>query len=1268
MSMNSFYVARLLEKMSSADKDFRFMATSDLMSELEKDSIKLDDDNERRVVHAVLSLLDDKNSEVQNLAVRSMGRLVNKVKDSRAEQIVKSLCVGIKSEDYQHRDVHCVGLRNVITHLPSNSGPSVMNVCRLACPNLIDILRDENTMFEMQMECLDMLNIILTRFGTRLPEFHELVKETVLSLMRNSRMAIRKRAVQVLCVLVNVSSKTVLESVGILLVELLKDRSSLTTLRTYINCVGALSVAAGPRFAPYLTQVLPTIVHYCRIVEDDEIREACLQCFENVLFRCSAECTPCISGIVDLSLTYLTYDPNYHYSDDQDHRDDGDSSEMDVDYGSSEEEQEFSDDDDVSWKVRRAAAKCIGAAITARRELLVRFCIDVAPLLIERLKEREEVVKDDIFATLIILLKQCSFASTCATDAGDHGCNEVLSTLQSLVPQMVRAVSKLLREKSPKTKKNCFALLTELVRVLPGVLATHFHQLVPGLCGALEDRMSSSELKMDALQFLCDTIESHPLCVFDQYVGVLAEMLMQAVNDAFYKVSALSLAVLQVLMRSLRPYNDVTDLNWTAYTPVITKVYAFVLVKLNATDVDQEIKERAITCAGVLLACFSDYLKDDLDPCLIILLERTKNEVTRLIAVRTLISILESPVQISMDSILADLMGCLSTYLKKNVRVLRAKTLHLLHLLIIRHKSSLDSALLSDVLAKVPSLIGKNDLELSEQALLLVIDVLEIAPGVAVRNCEHILAPVISLLSVPLLYDVSLETVFTFFFTLCRALTKQSASSGFDQLKYTLVKSLTGIEESSQAKYTCQNTARCFSAVVSAEPSKAFEVLEELLRNLDDRNNLSLRMFSLLAIGEIIRVLPTLLNVINVETVFEQWFRDSEEIRTAASHALGRMATADLSFFLPYILTRIATQPKQQYLFLQSLLEIVSSSKTCSSTSTFLDMVKPHCDQIWTVLVAHADSSEEGVRNLVAECLGKICVLDPYVFLPRLAELLNCSINPLGRSTITVAVKFSILNLPPQFDNVFKSYVKQLFVTLNDVDLGVRRIALQTLNSALHNKTALMKDFVNNFAPAVYAETAVRQNLIREIEMGPFKQTVDDGLDLRNAAFACMNTLLSKCFDRLDTDEFIKYLENGLKDHHDVQILSYLMLIKVAALRPANILRRLENLVEPIKNACTSKVKANAVKQEYEKHDELRRYALKAFGALLVRGDFSVQLQIFHSVELQNIPDADKHPSVCEVIGIIKGSHELSNLYKSARQDLIAEADDEKDQETRMEV
>jgi cullin-associated NEDD8-dissociated protein 1 len=49
-----------------------------------------------------------------------------------------------------------------------------------------------------------------------------------------------------------------------------------------------------------------------------------------------------------------------------------------------ESEEEYSDDDDVSWKVRRSAAKCLEAVISTRHELLEDFYKVVSPALIAR--------------------------------------------------------------------------------------------------------------------------------------------------------------------------------------------------------------------------------------------------------------------------------------------------------------------------------------------------------------------------------------------------------------------------------------------------------------------------------------------------------------------------------------------------------------------------------------------------------------------------------------------------------------------------------------------------------------------------------------------------------------------------------------------------------------------------------------------------------------------------------------------------------------------
>lgn len=71
---------------------------------------------------------------------------------------------------------------------------------------------------------------------------------------------------------------------------------------------------------------------------------------------------------------------------------------------------------------------------------------------------------------------------------------------------------------------------------------------------------------------------------------------------------------------------------------------------------------------------------------------------------------------------------------------------------------------------------------------------------------------------------------------------------------------------------------------------------------------------------------------------------------------------------------------------------------------------------------------------------------------------------------------------------------------------------------------------------ATLSTFVLQRELIREVEMGPFKHTVDDGLDLRKAAFECMYTLLETCLDRLDIFEFLNHVEDGLRDHYDIKV------------------------------------------------------------------------------------------------------------------------------------
>lgn len=85
-----------------------------------------------------------------------------------------------------------------------------------------------------------------------------------------------------------------------------------------------------------------------------------------------------------------------------------------------------------------------------------------------------------------------------------------------------------------------------------------------------------------------------------------------------------------------------------------------------------------------------------------------------------------------------------------------------------------------------------------------------------------------------------------------------------------------------------------------------------------------------------------------------------------------------------------------------------------------------------------------------------------------------------------------------RYNEVLRPVIVPVLVKmLSDADLGNHRLALTTLNSAIHNKMSILLPHLSELLPAVIGDTQIKQELIREVQMGPFKHKVDDGLELR---------------------------------------------------------------------------------------------------------------------------------------------------------------------------
>ncbi len=125
----------------------------------------------------------------------------------------------------------------------------------------------------------------------------------------------------------------------------------------------------------------------------------------------------------------------------------------------------------------------------------------------------------------------------------------------------------------------------------------------------------------------------------------------------------------------------------------------------------------------------------------------------------------------------------------------------------------------------------------------------------------------------------------------------------------------------------------------------------------------------------------------------------------------------------------------------------------------------------------------------ICQCLGKLAFANPERLVPELNSRLS-STSPKARSTFVSALKFAIHEQAAPVDAAIAPVMTNFLALLSDKELNVRRAALLTLNWAAHNKPALVRGILPQHLPALYAEAKVKPELIKEVDLGPFKHKV----------------------------------------------------------------------------------------------------------------------------------------------------------------------------------
>jgi cullin-associated NEDD8-dissociated protein 1 len=1219
--------------MENWDKDKRFMAASDLMQEITMSNSSLDLHLQKKVCQAFLKQLEDQSIDVQGNAVKCLAKIVCKFQEQQIGEVLAKLSQLVLDGKPEVRDIYATCLKGLLTELPSScSGLACQNVL----PKMLHGITSHPSV-EVKEECTDVFHDFLKRFGdNRVMQWsdQENMATSLLNLLKPKqyKSSLRKKVIACIGALSSVLADRQLDSLMRTLLSDVRSASTKAEKQKCIQCISTVSRNVGFRIGQHLRDIAPLFLQIVNQAtesdatmdgsmepeKDHEIVENCLNAFESFVLRCSKEIDPHLEELCNLILYLIAYDPNFYNTGDEDAAMDDGFDEFDDD-GLVD-----SDDDDSSWKVRRAALKVLAAMLKGLPDKLRDLYSKFAQPLIARFQEREESVKLDVFTTFAEMAQAAVIKSQSAVSSAQPVSPVVIAegildverlpppkerpaaeNLCSILPNCVTQLNKQLRSKSLKTRQGALSLLRVLAETLPQHLEPNLPSVKDELFRSMKE--SNSSMRLDALITVRQLTEHFANAnIYQQMAPTLCPLLLQCCNDSYYKSIAQSLRCIGVYVYPLRP----TVANASAQLTEMVPVFEVLRVKMMATDIDQEVKESALECFGHLMACVGDLpaFQTALGNCLPPFVERVKNEVTRSIAIKALKTMCISKVQISaLQSVLHSLGGQLSSYLSQNSRAFRQQCLDTLVNLVKKYGSHMPVETRMQILTDIVPFVTDTDLYITELCVQVADQILE-TTGMAPAVIEKCVPAVMNVCRSPLLQGGALDSILHFL----SRVAQHRAHCPFERLRQEL--SDTSVVANSQAqaqRHVIGTLAKGLASVISASEKDVQEqAVRHFLSAVQDcpaapgPEQVQQCELALLALGETGKYMDLSGTPGFCDTLLKQLQSSQDEVRLAAALALGYATVGAMGTLLKVVIDNVqqagstAKGQKTQYLLLTSLREVIAIgvAKKTPGDRSLAEHLKPHVPRVLPILSQYADSTEESVRNVVSESLGHLLMVDQEAVLQTLVPLLASKDKETWkvRAAAVSAIRFAAAKHCSA--ETLTPLKEPLLACLGDEELQVRKSALHSVNVVCRSATCgeILRQHTDMIFERLKEDSKQKPELIREVDLGPFKHKVDDGLPLRKIAYLVCTSLLAAYPEQVASPGLIDLVLQGLADNEDVQVICCQLLQDLCSWSFAlfRIIGRIGDLVEPFDRCIMRCIKQVQSKQQVGRAmDMLRLYA-----------------------------------------------------------------------------
>ena len=165
------------------------------------------------------------------------------------------------------------------------------------------------------------------------------------------------------------------------------------------------------------------------------------------------------------------------------------------------------------------------------------------------------------------------------------------------------------------------------------------------------------------------------------------------------------------------------------------------------------------------------------------------------------------------------------------------------------------------------------------------------------------------------------------------------------------------------------------------------------------------------------------------------------------------------------------------------------------------------------------------------------------------------------RATVAKSFKFGASKDSEVLDIQYS--IAPLANLARDLDLNVRRYALESLTAITHTLPHAAKNNAQIIQDAATAMTKIDQSLIKEVDLGPFKHKVDDGIVIRKAAFALLDTMAERIPERVNTGQATEIAIYGLEDTAEECMIQSLSIIhRLVQWSPIVVIGQIDTLLD----------------------------------------------------------------------------------------------------------